>query len=566
MPRVHDVKTAHPLTARGLLLWCLGGTLAIEIFLRSTGRSSFSPIFTYLLYTGDVAGNWVLLMLACGAYLLRRRGDAILAAIRIAGSRPWLVAAVLFPVLCYGSVRIYHDQPLSMDEYAAVFQAKAFAAGRLSGAFPPDLLDLLIPVRFQNLFLTVSRASGEVSSTYWPGFALLLAPFVWLNATWAANPAIGALAVPAVHRLTREVTGSGEAAAWATVLAAASPVFIVDSISYYSMQAHLLLNMVFALLLLRPTVPRAAAAGLIGSVALTLHQPLPHLLFLLPFACWLATRPGSRAVLAALAVGYLPLGLLLGVGWQFHLGELVRTGAAAVVSVIPAPSLAETSLDRIIGNLTLPNMSTLRARIAGLTKVWTWGAAGLLVLAAYGYAAGRANTAVRLLGAVILVTFFGYFFFPLDQGHGWGYRYFHSAWIALPVLAATGLIAARGDFGDELRGMAAWLVVLSLVLANALRLAEVEAISARHLAQVPPLAKAAPRDARQIVFVRTNVGFYVRDLVQNDPFLRGTRIIMVHEGAERAADLMSRRFPGYVKELSSDWGELWTAQQPTPGR
>ena len=559
-------NTAQPLTARNLLLWCLGGTLAIELFLRSTGRSSFSPIFSYLLHTGDAAGNWVLLMLVCGAYLLRRRSDAILAAIRIAGSHPWRVAAVLVPLLCLGSLRVYHDQPLSMDEYAAVFQAKAFAAGQLGGAFPPDLLDVLIPVRFQNLFLTVSRTTGEVSSTYWPGFALLLAPFVWLNATWAANPAIGALAVPAIHRLTREVTGSSEAAAWATVFAAASPVFVVNSISYYSMQAHLLCNIVFALLLLRPTVPRALAAGLVGSVALTLHQPVPHLLLLLPFACWLALRPGSRAMLVPLAIGYLPLGLLLGLGWQLHLGEVVRTGAAAAVSVVSAPSLAETSLDRISGNLTLPNLATLRARIAGLTKVWTWGATGLLVLAAYGYAAGRTNPAVKLLGAAVLVTFFGYFFFPMDQGHGWGYRYFHSVWFALPVLAATGLLAVRGDAGDELRGMAAWLVILSLVLANAMRLAEVEAFGARHLAQVPPLAKAAPRDARQIVFVRANVGFYVRDLVQNDPFLRGTRIIMVYEGAEQAADLMSRKFPGYMKGLSSDWGELWTAQQSTPGR
>jgi len=566
MPCVSDVKMAHPLAARSLLLWCLGAALAIEVFLLYAGRASFSPIFAYLLYTGDAVGNRLLLVLAGCAYLLRRRAGAILAAIRIAGSRPWLVAAVLFPLLCLGSLRVYYDQPLSMDEYAAVFQAKAFAAGRLSGAFPPDLLDVLIPVRFQNYFLTVSRTTGEVSSTYWPGFALLLAPFVWLNAAWAANPIIGALAVPAVHRLTREVTGSGEAAAWAAVFAAASPVFIVNSISYYSMQAHLLCNMIFTLLLLRPTVPRAAAAGLIGSFALTLHQPVPHLLFLLPFACWLAMRPGSRAALAALAIGYLPLGLLLGLGWQFHLGELVRAGAASVVSVAPAPSLAETSLDRISGNLTLPNVAVFRARIAGLTKVWTWGAAGLLVLAAYGYAAGRANPSVKLLGAAVLVTFFGYFFFPMDQGHGWGFRYFHSAWFALPVLAAIGLLAMRGDSGDELRGMAAWLVVLSLVFANVLRLAEVEAISATHLSQVPPLAIAAPRAARQIVFVRVNVGFYAADLVQNDPFLRATRIIMVYEGSERTADLMRRRFPEYVKEYSKDWGELWTTRQPTPGR
>jgi len=544
----------------------LAAALAIEGFLQYSARFGFAASFSYLLTTGDSIGNWLLLLLAACAYLLRRHAGAACAAIRIAGSHPWLAAAVLFPLLCIGTLGVYHDQPLSMDEYAAVFQAKAFAAGRLAGAFPPDLLDALVPARFQNVFLTVSRATGEVSSTYWPGFALLLAPFAWLNATWAANPAIGALAVPAVHRLTREVTGSGEAAAWAAAITIASPVFIVDSVSYYSMQMHLLCNTVFALLLLQPTVPRAAAAGLLGSVALTLHQPVPHLLFLVPFVFWLAFRRRSGAALAALAIGYLPLGVLFGLGWHSHIMEMIRSAASAAVPAAPGRPLADTILDRISGVLTLPHAATFAARVAGLTKIWTWGAAGLMVLAAFGYVAGRANPAVRLLGAAALVTFVGYFFFPMDQGHGWGFRYFHSAWFALPVLAAAGLIAVRGDSGNGLRGMTAWLVVLSLVFANALRLAEVESFIAEHLAQVPPLAEKVPSGTRQIIFVRLGTGFYVEDLVQNDPYLRTSRITMVHQGEERTADLMKSRFPEYVRESRGEWGELWIARKPTPGR
>jgi hypothetical protein len=562
--RVDDVKLAYPLTARSLLMWSLVAAAAIEVFRYTVDRSGFTSIFAHLFYR-DAVANWVLMMLVLCAYLLRRRSDSVLAAIQAAGSRPWLVAAVLFPLLCLGTLRIYHDHPLSMDEYAAVFQAKAFAAGRLSGAFPPDLLDALIPVKFQNYFLTVSRASGEASSSYWPGFALLSAPFAWLNATWMANPAIGALAVPVVHHLTREVTGSREAAAWAVVITAASPVFIVNSISYYSMQAHLLCNMLFALLLLRPTAPRAAVAGLIGSFALTLHQPVPHLLFLIPFAIWLALRPGSIAVVAALAIGYLPLGLLLGLGWQFHLVELVQAGAAATISVVPGPSLADASLGRISRAFSLPNAAAFWANGAGLTKAWTWGAAGLVVLAAFGYAAARANPAIRVLGAAVLVTVLGYFFYPVDQGHGWGYRYLHSAWFVLPLFAAAGL-AASGSSGRELRAMAAWLVVLSFVFANSLRLAEVWAFTAGHLAHVPPLARQVPPDVRQIVFVSFGAGPYVEDLVQNDPFLRASRIVMVYEGPERAADLMRRRFPGYVREFSSHWGELWTVQRPAEAR
>src|SRR5258708_28116678 len=33
------------------------------------------------------------------------------------------------------------------------------------------------------------------------------------------------------------------------------------------------------------------------------------------------------------------------------------------------------------------------------------------------------------------LTFCAYFFVSLDQGHGWGYRYFHGAFGVIPILA-----------------------------------------------------------------------------------------------------------------------------------
>lgn len=548
-----------------LLLWCLLGGAVVQAMLWTwTGRNVFSPIFRALLLLYDGHGNVLLLALAVLAFFLRRQ-PVVLAAVRVAGERPWALAVLLFPLFCAGSLRVYHDYPLSMDEYAAVFQAKAFAAGRLAGAFPPDLLDFLIPPFFQNVFLNVSRASGDVSSTYWPGFALLLAPFAWLDATWAANPAIGALAIPAIHRLARQLSGSTEAAGWAVLLTLASPAFTVASISYYSMQAHLLCNVLFALLLLQPTVLRALAAGLVGSLAVTLHQPVSHLLFLAPFALWLLARPGpgSARILAALALGYLPLVLLLGVGWHYHLIGLAR-GAGAVAAASASPALLDSFSDRLGAVIALPGIATVEARFAGLSKVWTWGSPGLLVLAAWGYRAGRATAAAKLLGAALVVTYFGYFFFPIDQGHGWGYRYLHSAWFVMPVLAAVALAGAPQEQDRDLRGMVAWAAVLSLVVSNSLRLVQVDAFLSRHLAQVPPLATPADRSTPQLVFVNMTAGFYTRDMVQNDPFLRESRITMVHAGRERTAELVRRRFPDYVRSAQGDWGELWTAQRPTP--
>jgi hypothetical protein len=543
-----------------LLLWCAAGTALVQLVLWRAGaenRLGMSPAFWYLLKAYDAHGNLLLLALAVAAFLLRRHPVA-LAAVRFCGERPWGVAALLFPALCLGSHAVYHAYPLSMDEYAAVFQARIFAAGAVAGSFPPDLIDWLIPSRFQNVFLNVSRATGEVSSTYWPGFALVLTPFTWLGVPWAANPAIGALSVPVIHRLAREIGGTREAAGWAVALTLASPVFLVASVSFYSMPAHLLANSLYALLLVRPTPARCLGAGLLGSAAMMLHQPVPHLLFALPFAAWLLLRPASKLMLLALVAGYVPLVLLLGVGWHSHLMGLAGVDSAVLPQASPA--MVQSLLGRFEAILALPQPNLVEARNAGLSKVRTWGAVALVVLAAYGFAAARATTAVRLLGAALLLTVLGYFFFPQDQGHGWGYRYAHSAWFVLPVLAALGLAGHAAVRDGEMQGMVAWGIVFSMVLANGLRFAQVESFIGRHLSQVPLLAVPAQGRTRELVFVDIGAGFYTQDMIHNDPFLRDSRIVLVHRGREADAELAARRFPGFAKSGEGAWGERWTRE------
>lgn len=551
------------LSAARFLLWSAAGTALVQLVLsgvHALPASKLSPAFRFLL-SFDTHGNLLLLAIAVAAFFLKRNAGA-LDALRACTARPWLLAAVMFPVLCLGSLAVYHDHPLSMDEYAALFQARAFAQGRLTGVFPPELMDRLIPTFLQNHFLIVSPTSGQVSSSYWPAFSLLLAPFVWLGIPWAANPLLGALAVPALHRLTREVTGSADAAGWSVAFAVASPAFLVDSVSYYPLQAHLLFNLLYALLLVHASVPRALLAGLVGSIALTLHNPLPHLLFCAPVIAWLAFQSRGLRLLAALVAGYLPLALLLGFGWREHLSQLLAqvasTGAVAPAAVAHG---AQVSLPGAWGALTdilaVPAYDTIYSRFAGLAKVWTWGTLGLCVLAIPGYGALRANTFARALAAALLVTFLGYFLVRFDQGHGWGYRYIHSAWFVLPLLAGA-LFARVDESGGGLREMAAWGVVLSLVLANGLRAAQVESYIGRHLAQVPPLAVRADPARPEIVFIEVRRGFYTHDLVQNDPFLGAPRITMVYMPGPGQAELMAKRFPTYRKSAEGPWGELWT--------
>src|SRR5690606_20419668 len=132
------------------------------------------------------------------------------------------------------------------------------------------------------------------------------------GAPWLANPVLAGLGIVLLAHVARQVLADEEAAGWAMALAVASPAFVINALSYYSMGAHLVANLAYTALLLRVTSARLVAAGLVGSIGLVLNQPLPHLLFALPWIAWLAWRPGRVRNLALLALGYLPLTLLLG--------------------------------------------------------------------------------------------------------------------------------------------------------------------------------------------------------------------------------------------------------------
>lgn len=546
--------------AARLLAATLAGTAAAYLLLHDPLQPAglrVSPIFWYLAMVFDPIGNLLLGAIAVAAFALGRRpgGQAWSRAMASLGARPWAVAGVAFPLLCLGSRFAYHAHPLSMDEYAALFQAEIFAAGRLAGQFPPALLDALVPRGFQNIFVTVSPATGAVAGTYWPGWSLLLAPFAAAGVPWAANPALTALSLPVLHRLAVAVTGSREAGGWAMFFALASPAFVVNGFSYYAMPAHLLLGALYALLLLQPTPARAALAGLVGALALNLHNPVPHLLLALPFLAWLLLSRRLAALAVLLAV-YLVAGATAGFAWKLYLG-----GFAAAIPSAPAAGaggLAGTGLLAMLSDhasiLRFPDATTWTHRVLGLSKAWTWAAAGVLVLAGWGYWRLRLDLRAQLLAAALAFTFLGYFLVPFDQGHGWGYRYLHGAWFVLPVLAAAAVVTV-GD--PALRGMAGWAALLSLVLATALRTTQVESFVERHLTQVPPYTQAVPEGQREVLFVQPRQGFYAIDLIQNDPFLRHPRIVLAMETPQRAADLMATHFPGFARAAAGPWGELW---------
>lgn len=529
-----------------------------------------APSFFFLFAYGDYSGAACAILVMLGAIGVSRFIPAG-TVLQWAGAHPIIIAAMSIPLLSAGTLVVYHDHPLSMDEYAAIFQSRVFAAGHLNGSFPPQLLDWLIPRGFQDYFLNVSRITGSVAETYWPGFALLLAPFTWAGIPWACNPVVSALTLIVVHRLALAVFNDREAAGLALLLTIASPVIFADGISYYSMPAHMLANSLYALLLIHPTPRRAFAAGVVGAIALSLHNPVPHVLFAAPWLIWIAARGDRIRLLTALWVGYLPLAVLLGVGWFEFSTHLLQEGL--VNSTAPAASLDR--LRHMLAIFSLPNSAVLLARLIGLAKLWIWAVPGLLILAVAGAVRWRRNTVCRLLAASALLTLLGYFFVPVDQGHGWGYRYFHSAWMALPLLATAAMFdpaAIGGKLRDTQAGFprvfqdsgtksyVTTCIILMLTLGIGWRAWKMQEFMAYDLNQLPHYTGTEHR----VVIIDAAHSFYGADLVQNDPWLRGAVIRMYSHGALADSKMMTDYYPQLHSVYTDRYGSVWSQSSAQP--
>ena len=235
----------------------------------------------------------------------------------------------------------------------------------------------------------------------------------------------------------------------------------------------------------------------------------------LPWLIWIATRPGGIRLLGLLCAGYLPLCLLLGVGW-FEFTNHLRSAGRELQA---APAGATDRCKSMLSVFSLPTATVLLARSIGVAKVWVWAVPGVLILAATVRSAGVVTRCACCSPPRPLTTLIGYFFFPPDQGHGWGYRYFHSAWMALPLLATAAIFRpagmrplARGPAAGaagcsktrERKSYVTACVLLTLVFGVGLRAWQMQDFMAYDLNQLPHY----PGTERHVVIMDPNLTFY----------------------------------------------------------
>ncbi|HWT84505.1 MAG TPA: hypothetical protein VN177_01940 [Myxococcales bacterium] len=496
-------------------------------------------VFEYLFSRNEPQAAWLAIAVVLASAALARWGRVPGSVVSRLTADPRAFVAGVTLVLAAAALLVYRAHPLSMDEVAPLFQARVFARGRLAGQVPPELMPRLVPP-FR--WFIETAPSGAMLSAYWPGFALLLTPFVWIGCPWLLNPLLGGATLLLAWRLAGRLWPGTRAAGWAVLFTAASPAFSVNAISFYSMAAHLAASLCFAALVIEE---RLFLAGVVGSLALALHNPLPHTLFALPWIAWLAWRPGRLRNLLVLALGYMPGVIVLVGGWMWCRASVThpvetRGGVLEGLMVFGRSVFAAPSLDLLL------------ARTMNVAELASWAVPLLVPLAVLGFVRCRADARVRLFALSSLLTLAGYAFVVYDQGHGWGFRYFHAAWGALPLLAAGGLESVETT--PPLRKLALAAALFGLLFCTPLRFRQVRTFIDEHLAQVPSTAGGG---RQTVVFIDVGRGSYTIDLVQNDPFLEADRWMLISFGELADRSFMRAFFPSARRIAAGAFGSVW---------
>ncbi len=543
---------------RNLRLWVVSFSCMIIVLLTyllagPADEPYLVTLFTLLLYIDLLyCLAFVAALALAGAAALR--AGRILALIERIGQHPWICAGLVLAAVAVLAPLVHRLYPVSMDEYAVYFQSQVFAAGQLSTHLPVDWLSRLVEPIYHGWFFDISPETGETVSVYWPGFAVVMAPFSALGAGWLCNPVITALTIPAVMRAAARIYPErADAPGWAAAFTIASPVFVITGLSYFAMPGLMLLNILFVLGFLQARPLTLFCSGIAGSLALTFHNPFPHFLFALPWILWLVWTEGVGRKLLALMLGYLPLTLIFGAGWV-----LLRTQIMDMPAQAGDTAGATGILEMMLRPFVPPDLAILHLRAGGLVKLWLWSVPGLLVFAAIGAWIGRRNPHIMLLAASGILTFMGYFFVPYDQGHGWGYRYFHSAWFVLPLLAAGFVGGAQAPLIRKMWASA--LVAASTVIMLPVYLVGTGMIVWKIVDQLPPASSVAPL---RLTFVYRDRGFVA--VVQNNPLLNGGDIFLLGGNPEDDARIAKALSPEARIVAQTDVGVMWQLPVPEDG-
>jgi hypothetical protein len=171
-----------------------------------------------------------------------------------------------------------------------------------------------------------------------------------------------------------------------------------------------------------------------------------------------------------------------------------------------------------------PSVLTVWLQGVNLSLLYTWHAPLLGALAFMAIMqARRLDPVQRDLAIGVMLTLGFYFFFPLTQGHGWGYRYAYQALGSLALLAAAGSTALVSAVGEKrTQALIAGSLGLALIVQVPLRFAQGE----RFIRPYAAAYRYVSTKSADVVLIRADSIWYGRDLIRNDPYLQGQPVVL----------------------------------------
>src|ERR1700730_10068193 len=492
-----------------LALFTLLG-IALAFWLRSVPGGNPDPrltynVFYFLFARHEPAGLLIVALfnLATAFLLFRKKiraGNIFGKNADCAGRICVAIALIAFVIAAIGAQTVFHNYLVTADENLADFQAKIFLHGKIQAQLPLKWINAAYNIR--STYIDYFPATHSWNANYLPVYAAMRAAFQSIGLPSLLNPILAAITIFALYCTTRNIWPESKMSALVAIgLLGSSSQFLLMSMTAYAMPAHLALNTIWLWLYSRPDRRVFYLAPFVGVLAVGLHQPIVHALFVTPFLLRLVLQRKWRAV-SIFPVIYLA-GCTVWFLWKRH----YEAGGSGVGSIF---------------DFRNPQMAFIQPM--NLLLIIAWSSLATPLLGVLGFRRFfRLPPLLQDAALSCLLTFGFYFFFYADQAHGWGYRYVYG------VLACFVLIATAGwqSLSDMVGAQSAKIflgvgVATALLIQFPLRCVQVESF-VRPYARTAAVLHAISAD---IVAFDPRDAWYSADLLRNDPFLRERPIIV----------------------------------------
>jgi hypothetical protein len=427
---------------------------------------------------------------------------------------------------------IFHDYALVDDEYSGLFQATIYSHGAGSAVVGSPWCEWIRPLTP----LSIATNGCRWQLAYFPVNSMIRGGFMALHVGAWAHPVMAALSVVLVMDTCRRAwPDQPERPVLAGLFLATSTQFLMTSMSAFSMPAHLLASAAWLWLYVRPERWALIALPLLGVVALGVHSPYPHVLFVVPLVLrYLAQRRFK-------AFAYVTLVYAAGsIAWIAWLSAQARPDIAgsATTSAQAITSAAQGTLLHPSGEPILAALSTV------ILGTWNVPIALICILVAL-LMWPRLDSLTRWIAASLVFTLLARAVFFNTYGLGWGHRYAHAVLPNFVMVAAVGAGLVAQSIG---RARTYRLVAFTLTVAVIIQLPMRGVQTARIIRPYERASLYLETLPAEVAIVQFESLQWGRQLLRNDPFLRASpRLMSLSELTPAGRDSLERRFPGRVR-------------------